>query len=89
MTRQPVLTAGAIAGLILAGWQVLVAQGMLGFLTGEAQDALNAFVNLLVPIMAALVAAHFVTPVASPQLPIGTIVNAHSDAPTGVVIRDG
>lgn len=86
MNRQPVLTAGTIAGLILAGWQVLVAQGMLTFLTPEAQDALNAFVNLLVPIIAAIVASRFVTPVAEPNLPVGTQVNEHSDAPTSTVV---
>jgi hypothetical protein len=27
VNREPVLTAGGIAGLLLAGWQMLVAQG--------------------------------------------------------------
>lgn len=84
--NQPVLTAGAIAGLILAGWAVVVAQGALSALTPEAQDALNAFVALLVPIIAAIFAARLVTPTAAPVLPPGTIVNERSDAlPTSTV----
>ena len=61
-----------IAGLILAGWNVLVAQGLLEGLRPDAQDALGAFVNLLVPIVAAIIAAMFVTPTGAPALPIGT-----------------
>ena len=74
MNRQPVITAGTIAGIILAGWQVLVAQGMLEVLRPDAQDALNAFVNLLVPIVAAVIASRFVTPTASPSLGEGQSV---------------
>jgi hypothetical protein len=74
ISAQPVLTAGTIAGLVLAAWNVVV-----------AQDALAAFVNLLVPIVAALLAARLVTPISAPNLPIGTVVNERSDAPTGVV----
>jgi hypothetical protein len=81
----PVLTAGTIAGLLLAAWQVVVAQGALSALTPEARDALNAFISLLLPIVAAFVAQSFTTPVASPVLPIGTVVNERSDEPTGVV----
>lgn len=83
---QPVITAGTIAGIILAGWQVLVAQGMFGGLTPEAQDALNAFVSLVVPIVAAILAARLVTTTASPNLDIGTVVNANSTAQTGIVV---
>jgi hypothetical protein len=36
MRRQPVITAGTIAGLILAGWDVLVAQGLLEALRPHA-----------------------------------------------------
>jgi hypothetical protein len=87
MGRQPVITAGTVAGLILAGWNVLVAQGLLDGLRPDAQDALGAFVNLLVPIVAAIVAAMFVTPTGSPELPIGTVVNERTTArPTGVVV---
>jgi hypothetical protein len=83
---QPVLTAGTVAGLILAAWQVVVAQGVLGGLTPEAQDALNAFVSLLVPIIAALFAARLSTPTSSPILPVGTIVNERSaELPTSTV----
>jgi hypothetical protein len=82
---QPVVTAGSIAGLILAAWQVLVAQNVFSFLEPAAQDALGAFVALLVPIIAAVIASRYVTPLASPNLPIGTTVNANSAAPTGVV----
>jgi len=89
MNRQPVLTAGAIAGITLAAWNVVVAQGLLSGLTPQAQDAFAVLVNLVVPIIAALIAARFVTPIASPNLPIGTMVNKHSDAPTAVVVRDG
>jgi hypothetical protein len=74
MNREPVLTAGGIAGLLLAGWQVLVAQGLTEALRPEARDSLNAFAALLVPVVAALVARQLVTPVDSPQLAEGTPV---------------
>ena len=86
MTSQPVITAGTIAGLILAGWAVLVNQGMTSGLTSEAQDSLNIFVGLLVPIIAAILASRLVTPTASPSLPIGTVVNETNAEPTGVVV---
>ena len=86
--NQPVITAGAIVGLILAGWDIVVKQGVLEFLRPDAADSVSVFVNLLVPIVAAVIAARMVTTLARPNLPIGTIVNEHSDAPTGVVVRD-
>ena len=87
MTGQPVITAGTIAGICLAAWNVLVAQGLLGGLTPEAQDALATLVNLLVPIIAAVLAARLVTTTTAPNLPIGTVVNEHSSQPTGVVVE--
>ena len=89
MTRQPVIAAGTIAALVLAAWNVVLKQGLLEAMRPEAQVALDAFINLLVPIVAAIIAARFVTPVASPNLRIGTVVNEHSDSPTGIVVRDG
>ena len=69
--RQPVITAGTIAGLILAGWNVLVAQGLLEGLRPDAQDALGAFVNLFVPIVAAIVRPPSSRPPGHPSCPSG------------------
>jgi hypothetical protein len=84
--NQPVITAGTIAGLILAAWKVLVDQGVLNALEPAAQDSLSIFVNLLVPIVAAVLAARLVTPLSSPVLAPGTIVNERSaELPTSTV----
>lgn len=83
--NQPVITAGAIAGLILAGWDIIVKQGMLEFLRPDAQNATSIFVNLLVPIVAAVIAARFVTPVSAPSLALGTLVTTPQGEPDGVV----
>ena len=89
MTNNPVLTAGSIAGLIGAAYSVVVAQGMFEFLRPDAQTALHAFVALAVPIIAAAVAARFVTPTAAPNLPVGTVVNARTESePTATVVAD-
>ncbi len=85
LQRQPVITAATIAGLILAGWQVLVDQGILSALTEAAQTSLGVFVALAVPIISGVIAALFVTTTASPNLPVGTVVNADSDLPTASV----
>lgn len=87
--NQPVITAGTIAGIILAAWNVVVKQGLLEMLRPDAQIALDGLVNLVVPVIAALVAARFVTPTANPALPIGTRVNVNNDEPTGVVVEQG
>lgn len=87
MNNQPVITAGTIAGLIGAFYAILVAQGMFEFLRPDAQTALHAFVALLVPIIAAVIASRMVTPTANPALPIGTRVNTTNDEPTGVVVE--
>ena len=89
ITRQPVITAGTIAGIVLAGWQVLVDQGFTSSLTTSAQTSLTVFVGLLVPIVAAIVAARLVTPLASPSLPIGTVINAENADITGIVEPKG
>lgn len=86
MQPQPVITAGAISGLILAFWDILVQQGVFTFLTEGAQNSLNIFVSLLVPIVAAVIASRMVTPTSAPNLPIGTVVNEKSGEPTGVVV---
>ena len=88
-TRQPVITAGTIAGLVLAGWQVLVDQGITDDLNASAAASLTVFMGLLVPIVAAIVAARLVTPVASPSLPIGTVINAENADITGIVEPKG
>lgn len=82
----PVITIGTLTGLLLAAWDVLVKQGLLEGLRPEAADALTAFVALFVPIIAALIASRFVTPVSSPNLEPGTQVNTRSALPTSTVI---
>jgi hypothetical protein len=88
VNREPVLTTGGIVGLLLAGWAVLVAQGLTEMVRPEARDALNAFVALLVPVFAALVARQLVTPVDSPSLPEGTAVTLPNGAGGRVVIEE-
>ena len=79
LLREYNLISAAVTATIgfalIMGWVVL-SQEQMGGLLGLAAAWL-------------LVLRFLVTPVASPNLPIGTIVNEHSDAPTGVVVKDG
>lgn len=70
MTREPVLTAGAIAGVIMAALGMAVSLGWLQ-LSPEQMKAVDAFVlpalGLIVPIAAAWYARGKVTPTAAPK----------------------
>jgi hypothetical protein len=70
MKSEPVLTAGAIAGVIMAGLGMAVALGWLRLDEGQMQ-AIQAFVlpalGLVLPIAAAWYARSKVTPVAAPK----------------------
>ena len=70
MKTEPVLTAGAIAGVIMAGLAMAVSLGWLN-LADSQMRAIQAFVlpvlGLVLPIGAALWARGKVTPVASPK----------------------
>ncbi len=82
----PVISFATIAGLLSAGWFVLVENEVFAFMADLA--SLNAFVYLLIPIFAAWIAQRFTTSLASPNLPVGTIVNAGSDLPTSKVVAE-
>ena len=83
--QRPVLAWGTIAGVLSAAWLVVVDAGVLSFVPDSAQTSLSALVALLIPIAATYLAERLVTTVAAPNLPVGTIVNANSTAPTSVV----
>ena len=74
MKTEPVLTAGAIAGVIMAGLAMAVSLGWLNLADSQMQ-AIQAFVlpvlGLVLPIGAALWARGKVTPVASPRTESG------------------
>lgn len=70
MTREPVLTAGAIAGIIMAFLAMAVSLGWLNLDEGQMQ-AIERFVlptlGLALPIGMALWARGKVTPVSNPR----------------------
>ena len=74
MKTEPVLTAGAIAGVIMAGLAMAVSLGWLN-LADEQMTAIQAFVlpvlGLVLPIAAALWARGKVTPTAAPKTETG------------------
>ena len=74
--REPAALTGLITLLLAAG-------GVFGWWT-LTSDQYNWVLALLAAII--LVLRQYVTPVGDPNLPIGTIVNANSDQPTGIVI---
>ena len=86
MKTEPVLTAGAIAGVIMAGLAMAVSLGWLR-LSDEQMQAIQAFVlpvlGLVLPVAAALVARRFVTPTA--KLTAGATVQAADGQPAGIV----
>ena len=75
MTREPVLTAAGIAGLLMAFLAMAVSLGWLRLDEGQMQ-AIQAFVlplaGLLLPLLAAWWARGKVTPVAEPKTPDGS-----------------
>lgn len=58
--REPVFWIGVIAAIAIAIVQTLFGQGLI---TQSTQDTIVNFVNALVPLLAALIARQFVTPV--------------------------
>jgi hypothetical protein len=77
IVREP----AALIGLLTL---VLAAGGVFGWwtLTSDQYNWALAFIGAVV-----LVLRQYVTPTSDPNLPIGTIVNANSDQPTGVVVE--
>ena len=74
MKTEPVLTAGAIAGVIMAGLAMAVSLGWLRLdeaQMGSIQTFLVAALALGVPVVGALIARRFVTPTAAPRTPEG------------------
>ena len=76
IVREPAALIGlvtlALAGGSIFGWWELNQQQF---------EWLLAILGALI-----LVLRQYVTPVSDPNLPIGTVVNANSDQPTGVVV---
>jgi hypothetical protein len=77
IVREPAsliaLVALTLAGGSIFGWWTL---------TQQQYEWVLAFLGAAI-----LVLRQYVTPTGSPNLPIGTIVNEHSDQPTGVVVE--
>lgn len=71
MTREPVAIIGTIAAIIVA---IAVQLGADGIVTGDTGKSLLHVVEVLTPVIAALVSRLFVTPTASPVLSTGTEV---------------
>lgn len=68
--NEPVLTAGAIVGAIMATLAALVALGVIAISPEQMsaiEKALGAILALLLPIVGAWVARRYVTPVSNPR----------------------
>ena len=68
--NEPVLTAGAVVGAIMATLAALVALGVINInpeQMGAIGAALTAVVGLVLPVVGAFVARQYVTPVANPR----------------------
>ena len=74
MKSEPVLTAGALSGVIMAALAMAVSLGWLRLddaQMGSIQAFLVAALALAVPVVGALIARRFVTPTAAPRTPEG------------------
>ena len=95
MNREPVLTAGAISGVIMAGLAMGVSLGWLKLddaQMGSIQTFLVAALALAVPLVGALVARRYVTPLANPKTESGepaVILPAAQAQMLGVASLDG
>lgn len=65
MKREPVLTVGGIGAAAAAVLALLVAFGVP--LTDDQQTAILGVVAVIAPVVVAVIARRFVTPVSSPQ----------------------
>ena len=74
MNREPVVTAAAIAGIVMAFLAMAVSLNWLA-LTPEQMETIQAFIlpmlGLLLPVAAALFARSKVTPTANPKTESG------------------
>lgn len=77
IVREPAALIGLVTLLLAAG-------GVFGWfsLTQEQYQWVLALLGALI-----LVLRQYVTPVGDPVLPIGTVVNANSSLPTGIVVE--
>lgn len=80
--REPVRLIGVIVTLILAVVTTLAGESIISdVVAGRITDIVNAaakFLALIAPLLAAELARPQVTPVAAPQLPVGTPVTVTS-----------
>jgi len=77
IVREPAALIGLITLLLAAG-------SIFGWWTLSAQqhEWILAVLGAII-----LVLRSYVTPVSDPNLPIGTVVNANSSQPTGIVVE--
>ena len=85
---EPIISIAVIVGILGAGWLFVVDAGVIDDLNASAQTSLTALVLLITPVIAAIIVRRFVTPLASPNLPVGTVVNADNADPTSTVTAD-
>ena len=74
MNREPVLTAGAVTGVLMAGLFMAVSLGWLHMTDtqlGSVETFAGALLALLLPILISLWPRSQVTPVASPKTEAG------------------
>ena len=88
LTTNSPISFGVVAGILVALWDVAVKNGLLDGLTDDGAQAVTALVLLVIPVVAAFVAQRFTTPIESPTLEIGTVVNERSDLPNATVVAD-
>lgn len=75
LSREPVLTAGTIVALLVAGIQLLTVFGVP--INPDQQAAIVAFVSALLVVVGALWARSKVTPIGpNPHVPTGQLVDA-------------
>lgn len=90
MNREPVVSIGVVftslkVAVVSLLTVVAISLQLDEATTGAIIGAGSAITLAIGDIVAYALTRPTVTPVDSPNLPVGTIVNAHSDAPTSVV----
>lgn len=79
MSKEPLITIGMITATLAALITLLRAFGVP--ITNEQQDALNQFLVVAAPIVVALVARQYVTPLANPKDATGTPLTRPDNTP--------
>lgn len=84
MNREPTAIFAAIGVFLSALTKAAVLLRVVGWDT-EQLAGISLVIDSGLVVIGALLIRERVTPVASPSLPIGTVVNADTDQPNGIV----